>query len=93
MSRRWYVVHAYSGFEQQVKRLLQERIRRSGLEESFGEVLVPTEEVVEMRAGQRRRSDRKFLSRLRARQHDDGRCNVALGEKRSEGDGLHWWKQ
>jgi transcriptional antiterminator NusG len=55
------VVHAYSGFEQQVKRLLQERIRRSGLEESFGEVLVPTEEVVEMRAGQRRRSDRKFF--------------------------------
>ena len=61
MSRRWYVVHAYSGFEQQVKRLLQERIRRSGLEESFGDVLVPTEEVVEMRAGQRRRSDRKFF--------------------------------
>ena len=61
MTRRWYVVHAYSGFEQQVKRLLQERIRRSGLEESFGEVLVPTEEVVEMRAGQRRRSDRKFF--------------------------------
>ena len=61
MSRRWYVVHAYSGFEQQVKRLLQERIRRSGLEERFGEVLVPTEEVVEMRAGQRRRSDRKFF--------------------------------
>ena len=61
MNRRWYVVHAYSGFEQQVKRLLQERIRRSGLEESFGEVLVPTEEVVEMRAGQRRRSDRKFF--------------------------------
>ena len=61
MSRRWYVVHAYSGFEQQVKRLLQERIRRSGLQDSFGEVLVPTEEVVEMRAGQRRRSDRKFF--------------------------------
>ena len=61
MSRRWYVVHAYSGFEQQVKRLLQERIRRSGLEESFGDVLAPTEEVVEMRAGQRRRSDRKFF--------------------------------
>ena len=61
MNRRWYVVHAYSGFEQQVKRLLQERIRRSGLEESFGDVLVPTEEVVEMRAGQRRRSDRKFF--------------------------------
>ncbi len=61
MSRRWYVVHAYSGFEHQVARLLKERIKRSGLEDSFGEVLVPTEEVVEMRAGQRRRSDRKFF--------------------------------
>jgi transcriptional antiterminator NusG len=61
MSRRWYVVHAYSGFEQQVARLLKERIKRSGLEDSFGDVLVPTEEVVEMRAGQRRRSDRKFF--------------------------------
>ena len=61
MELRWYVVHAYSGFEQQDKRLLQERIQRSGLQDSFGEVLVPTEEVVEMRAGQRRRSDRKFF--------------------------------
>ena len=60
-SRRWYVVHAYSGFEKQVERLLKERIRRSGLDECFGEILVPTEEVVEMRDGQRRRSDRKFF--------------------------------
>jgi transcriptional antiterminator NusG len=42
MSQRWYVVHAYSGFEQQVARLLKERIKRSGLEDSFGDVLVPT---------------------------------------------------
>ena len=59
--KRWYVVHAYSGFEPQVMRMLKERIRRSGLEESFGDVLVPTEEVVEMRDGQRRKSDRKFF--------------------------------
>ena len=58
---RWYVVHAYSGFEQQVRRLLKERILRSGLQDYFGEVLVPTEEVVEMRDGQRRKSDRKFF--------------------------------
>lgn len=58
---RWYVVHAYSGFEKQVMRLLKERIERSGLQDSFGEVLVPTEEVVEMRDGQRRKSDRKFF--------------------------------
>jgi len=61
MAMRWYVVHAYSGFENQVVRLLKERIQRSELQDRFGEVLVPTEEVVEMRDGQKRRSDRKFF--------------------------------
>lgn len=61
MSLRWYVVHAYSGFEQQVKRSLVERVKRYGMEDKFGEVLVPTEEVVEMRDGQKRKSDRKFF--------------------------------
>ena len=61
MSKRWYVVHAYSGFENQVMRMLKERIARSGLDDLFGDVLVPTEEVVEMRAGQKRKSDRKFF--------------------------------
>ncbi len=61
MALRWYVVHAYSGFEQQVKRSLQERVRRFGMEERFGEILVPMEEVVEMKDGQKRRSERKFF--------------------------------
>lgn len=61
MSKRWYVVHAYSGLEQQVRRSLIERIQRHGMQERFGEVLVPTEEVVEMRHGQKRRSERKFF--------------------------------
>lgn len=61
MAKRWYVVHAYSGFEKQVKRSLEDRIARSDLQELFGEVLVPTEEVVEMKGGQKRRSDRKFF--------------------------------
>ena len=61
MVKRWYVVHAYSGFEQQVKRSLEERIRRFGMEDRFGEILVPTEEVVEMRGGQQRKSERKFF--------------------------------
>jgi transcription termination/antitermination protein NusG len=61
MALRWYVIHAYSGFESQVKRSLQEHIQRSGLKEKFGDVLVPTEEVVEMREGQKRRSERKFF--------------------------------
>ncbi len=61
MAMRWYVVHAYSGYEGQVKRSLEERVMRYGMEDKFGEILVPTEEVVEMRAGQQRRSERKFF--------------------------------
>lgn len=61
MAKRWYVIHAYSGFERQVKRSLEERIKRAGLEDKFGMILVPTEEVVEMRAGQQRKSERKFF--------------------------------
>ena len=61
MSKRWYVIQAYSGYEGQVKRSLEERIARMGLEEKFGDILVPTEEVVEMREGQKRRSERKFF--------------------------------
>ncbi|VAW88124.1 Transcription antitermination protein NusG [hydrothermal vent metagenome] len=61
MAMRWYVVHAFSGFENQVKRSLEERIARKGLEDQFGQILVPTEEVVEMRDGQKRKSDRKFF--------------------------------
>ena len=61
MSKRWYVVHAYSGFEKQVMRALQERIGLSSFPEKFGEVIVPAEEVVEMRAGKKRRSERKFF--------------------------------
>lgn len=60
MAKRWYVVHAYSGFENQVAKALRDRIVRFGLVDKFGEVLVPTEEVVEMRGGQKRRSERKF---------------------------------
>jgi transcriptional antiterminator NusG len=61
MAKRWYVVHAYSGFEKQAKRSLEDRIERAGMQDLFGQVLVPTEEVVEMKGGQKRRSDRKFF--------------------------------
>lgn len=59
--KRWYVVHAYSGYERKVKQSLEERIALSGLSDLFGDVLVPTEEVVEMKAGQKRKSERKFF--------------------------------
>jgi transcriptional antiterminator NusG len=58
---KWYVVHAYSNFEYKVKASLEERIKLHGLEDKFGDVMIPTEEVVEMREGQKRRSERKFF--------------------------------
>ena len=61
MALQWFVVHAYSNFEHKVKSSLIDRVRRAGLENKFGEILVPTEEVVEMREGQRRKSERKFF--------------------------------
>lgn len=61
MSKRWYVVHAYSGYEKKVANALRERIELAGMQEKFGEVLVPSEEVVEMRGGKKRRSERKFF--------------------------------
>ena len=60
-SLRWYVLQAFSGFEHQVQRALEERIERFDAAGMFGQILVPTEEVVEMREGKRRRSERKFF--------------------------------
>ena len=59
--QRWYVVHAYSGFEAYVKKVLESRIATSEHKDKFGKIMVPTEEVVEMRDGQRRKSERKFF--------------------------------
>jgi len=61
MALRWYVVHAYSGFEAKVKLSLLEHIKLNGMESLFGEILIPTEEVVEMRDGNKRKSERKFF--------------------------------
>ena len=58
---RWYVVHAYSGFEKSVMRNLIERIERAGMKDRFGEILVPVEEVVEMKGGQKKTAERKFF--------------------------------
>jgi transcriptional antiterminator NusG len=58
---RWYVVQAFSGYEARVSKSLKEYIQIHSMEDSFGEILVPTEEVVEMRAGQKRKSERKFF--------------------------------
>ncbi len=61
MARQWYIVHTYSGFEEQVKTAMLERMRQAGQEEMFGEILVPTEQVVEMVKGAKKTSSRKFF--------------------------------
>ncbi|MEW6444814.1 MAG: transcription termination/antitermination protein NusG [Pseudomonadota bacterium] len=61
MTMRWYVVQAFSQYENAVKRALEDRIQREGMQDRFGEILVPSEEVVEMRDGVRRKSERKFF--------------------------------
>ena len=71
--KRWYVVQAFSGFEGRVATSLREHIKLHNMEDLFGEVMVPTEEVVEIRGGQRRKSERKFFP----------------GAQRTACDGLH----
>ena len=61
MALNWYVVHTYSNFEKKVKAALEDRIKMHGLEDKFGKILVPTEEVVEMKEGKKRSSERKFF--------------------------------
>jgi len=61
MALKWYVIHAYSNYENKVRQALEERIEREGLQDHFGKIIVPTEEVVEMRTGQQRKSERKFF--------------------------------
>ncbi|MCO5107880.1 MAG: transcription termination/antitermination protein NusG [Burkholderiaceae bacterium] len=61
MAKRWYVVHAYSGMEKSVGRAIQERVDRAGMQDKFGRIMVPTEEVVEMKNGQRTLTQRRFF--------------------------------
>ena len=61
MDLKWYIVHTYSGFENRVKTTLEERTKATGQEEYFGQILVPTEKVMEMKKGQKKTSSRKFF--------------------------------
>src|SRR5437868_15534857 len=60
-NKRWYVVHAYSGMEKAVERNLRERIDRAGMQAKFGRILVPTEEVVELKNGKKAVTERRFF--------------------------------
>jgi transcriptional antiterminator NusG len=61
MAMRWYVVHAYSGFEKSVMKALKERVERSGMQHLFGQILVPVEEVMEVKDGRKALTERKFF--------------------------------
>lgn len=61
MSKQWYVIHAYSGYENKVRESLLDRIERLGMKDAFGEIMVPAEEVIEMKGGQERKTQRKFF--------------------------------
>lgn len=61
MEKKWYVVHTYAGFEQKAKLSLEERVKSHGMQDSFGEVLVPSENIIEIRKGQKRMKNRKFF--------------------------------
>ncbi len=61
MARKWYVVHTYSGYEQKAKKALEERIRQHNMEQMFGSILVPAEDVVEVKKGTKRRTKRHFF--------------------------------
>lgn len=60
MAKKWYVIHAYSGYEKKVKSALEERVRLAGCGDQFDEILVPSEEVVELRKGRKVTTERKF---------------------------------
>src|SRR6476660_5214406 len=60
-AKRWYVVHAYSGMEKSVQRALMERVERAGMQDKFGQILVPTEEVIEMKNGHKSVTERRFF--------------------------------
>ncbi len=60
MEKKWYVVHTYSGFEEKVKLTIEDNVRRRGLEEKIGQILIPTEKVVELKAGKKKESTKKF---------------------------------
>jgi len=64
MSKKWYVIHAYSGYEKSVQRALKDRIERAGMQDKFGQILVPVEEVIEMKSGQKKYQRTEVFSGL-----------------------------
>ena len=66
VEKKWYVVHTYSGYEQKVKESLEDRVKRSGMDESFGDVIVPSEVIMERVKGQAKKSQRTTSAQTRS---------------------------
>jgi hypothetical protein len=86
--KNWYIVHTYSGFENKVKESLQQRVQAYGLQGEIGEILIPTEDIVEKRGGREVKSARRFFPGLHPRRDDDVGPRVARGEEHAKGHRL-----
>ncbi len=86
MTKRWYIVHAYSNFEKKVADSIKEQAAVEGLSDLFEEVLVPTEEVVEMRRGRKVQSERRFFSGLRPGEDGHDRRGLPPDQEYTQGD-------
>jgi transcriptional antiterminator NusG len=91
-AKQWYIIHTYSGFEDRVKKTLEQRVEALGMTEYFGEIQVPTETVVEIKNG-KKREVRKFFSGLRSGGNGDDRRRVAPGAQHAEGHRLRRGKK
>ena len=88
MAKRWYIVHAYTNFERKVAEAIKERAKAAGLDDLFEEVLVPTEEVVEVKRGRKVQAERKFLPGYVLVKMEMTDRRVPADQEHAEGDGL-----
>ena len=86
MTKQWFIVHTYSGFEKKVKQSLEQRVKAYGLADEIGEILIPTEDVIEMRGGQESGQLQALLPGLSAGRDDDVGRRLARRQEHAEGD-------
>ena len=92
MSKEWYVVHTYTGYEMKAKQNLEDRVKQLGKEDLFGEILVPTENIVELVKGKKKESKRKFFPGLHPRQHGAERRDLVHREEHTQDHRIRRWR-